>query len=725
MNSKYLKITSFLSVLAITTLLFFSGTANAFTPNYNSSNLIDDGTFLNNSTMSASDIQAFLQNVGSGLATYSDVEACTSATAPLYTHCGQTISAAQIIYDSSQAYSINPRDIIATLEKEQSLITNPTPTSSEINCAMGYNSCSGVVGFFNQVDAGAWQFRADMDLMQGISYWGYSPSQYPCASASANYSTGLYPGNTVTFYDSGGTPETITLANAATATLYCYTPYVGPVSVTGYSGSYNFVYYFQLWFGSTASSSPYAWAYEGQSTYSDSAYSNPLTGTPTVAPGGIIYAQVVARNIGYDSWEQSSLHLGTDNPEDRSSVFYDTTWINQQRPSGMIESTVAPGSDAIFNFVLHAPTQTGTYREYFNLVDDGVTWLNDPGLYYKINVVAPITTSSNATILSSGQSLSINNYLLSPEKQSALDFQSNGNITLYNNFQQSWSTNTGGSGGDILYMQTDGNLVEYNSSGTAVWASNTSNNPGAYLALQIDGNLVIYSSGGTALWATGTVQNPNNLDYVNTYVNEGAILFGGQSLQTASRIYTLVMQGDGNLVEYTNTGDVVWDSGTQNNPGAYLALQTDGNLVIYSASGQALWASYIFGNNNELKLSSTGQLTINSSSTILLPGQKLQPNQEIETANHGLVLVMQGDGNLVEYTNTGDVVWDSGTQNNPGAYLALQTDGNLVIYSASNVPLWDSGTQNNPGAYLALQTDGNLVIYDHGTNNPVWATYNF
>ena len=250
---KYFRIIFALSILFLILIFTVSKNVSAFTVNYNPSNLIDNGTFLDNSTMSASDIQAFLQNVGSGLANYSDVEACTSKTAPYYTHCGQTISAAQIIYDSSQAYSINPRDIIATLEKEQSLITDPTPTSSQIDCAMGYNSCSGFVGFFTQVDNGAWQFRVDMDLMQGISYWGFSPSSYPCSSASTNYSTGLYPGNTVTFYDSGGTAETITLANAATATLYCYTPYVGPKNVTGYSGSYNFVYYFQLWFGSTTS----------------------------------------------------------------------------------------------------------------------------------------------------------------------------------------------------------------------------------------------------------------------------------------------------------------------------------------------------------------------------------------------------------------------------------------------------------------------------------------
>ena len=44
---------------------------------------------------------------------------------------------------------------------------------------------------------------------------------------------------------------------------------------------------------------------------------------------------------------------------------------------------------------------------------------------------------------------------------------------------------------------------------------------------------------------------------------------------------------------YGPSGSPLWASGTQGNPGAYLALQTDGNLVIYSHGGNMpLWATY-------------------------------------------------------------------------------------------------------------------------------------
>src|SRR5579862_5310836 len=269
-----------LCLLVIAYSFFSMGIVHA-DPVYNPAHLIDDGVFAQANVMSPSDIQAFLNNENSGIKNLTDTEACSPPTpkspdpwaSSYYSHCGQTESAAQIIYDAAQAYNINPRVIMATMQKEQSLITDPTPwqqNSGAVDCAMGYLSC-GISGFFNQVDNGTWQLRTYIQLMNGQNWWGYSPSSYPCSSAgyiTANnssgqsvsmrvYSSGLYPGANVTFdnpavyYNSNGSwvlgsgknptvPQTITLANSSTAALYCYTPYVGPSATTGYSGSYNF-----------------------------------------------------------------------------------------------------------------------------------------------------------------------------------------------------------------------------------------------------------------------------------------------------------------------------------------------------------------------------------------------------------------------------------------------------------------------------------------------------
>ncbi|HUD10507.1 MAG TPA: hypothetical protein VMR28_02420 [Candidatus Saccharimonadales bacterium] len=621
----------FLCLVVVVSALLPAAQAHAFTPNYNASNLIDNPTLINTNSMSAGAIQAFLSNVGSGLAGYSDVEACDATIAPYYTHCGQTISAAQTIYDAGQAYGINPEAILATLEKEQSLVTDPTPSSSQINCAMGYNSCSNYVGFFTQVDNGTWALAYNYQGALRTATWlSWSPgANYPCRNASSLYSAGLYPGNAVTFANPGGTAETETLANAATASLYCYTPYVGPYSITGYSGSYNFVYYFQLWFGATTVSTPYAWAYEGQWAYSDSARTQQFTATPTVAPGGKIYITLEARNVGYQTWNQSTMHLGTSNPMDRASAFADSSWLGSgdNRPTQLLESSVVPGQDGMFEFEMQAPSTTGTYNEYFNPVAEGLAWLNNLGFYVTVNVNnAAAANNSNDYKLSSGQTLSEGSYLLSPDSQSVLTIQSDGNLVLYSNLRASWNSGSAGSSTNHLVMQSDGNLVLYNQSNAALWDSQTSGNPGAYLVLQTDGNMVVYSTSNAALWATYTISNPNHLSYINTTFGIGR-LYPGQSINTADGHYKLVLQSDGNLVLYDNNGKPLWASGTNGDSTAFLAMQGDGNLVLYGTNGSPLWYS--------------------------------------------------------------------GTSGNSDLRLVTQQDGNLVLYNPVNVPLWDTGTQGD------------------------------
>ena len=56
----------------------------------------------------------------------------------------------------------------------------------------------------------------------------------------------------------------------------------------------------------------------------------------------------------------------------------------------------------------------------------------------------------------------------------------------------------------------------------------------------------------------------------------------------------------------------------------------------------------------------------------------------------GQRLVMQGDGNLVLYSDSSETtpVWHTSSWGNSGGYLSLQDDGNLVVYSPNDTPLW-------------------------------------
>ncbi|HTX63310.1 MAG TPA: hypothetical protein VMD28_06700, partial [Acidimicrobiales bacterium] len=86
-------------------------------------------------------------------------------------------------------------------------------------------------------------------------------------------------------------------------------------------------------------------------------------------------------------------------------------------------------------------------------------------------------------------------------------------------------------------------------------------------------------------------------------------------------------------------------------------------------------------------------------------------NQSITSPTGGFRLVMQGDGNLVEYQRTGAAVWAAGTDPT-GSDVVMQGDGNLVVYSATNAPLWASNTSGHPGAFLTLADSGQLEIVE-------------
>jgi len=100
----------------------------------------------------------------------------------------------------------------------------------------------------------------------------------------------------------------------------------------------------------------------------------------------------------------------------------------------------------------------------------------------------------------------------------------------------------------------------------------------------------------------------------------------GQSLSSCSGVYTLTMQGDGNLVLYHNGVGALWSTSTgvwnQYGYGAY--MQYDGNFVLYRMDGLPLWASNTSGYN-------------------------------------GSVAVVQDDGNFVVYSANGVPLWATGT----------------------------------------------------------------
>lgn len=260
--------------------------AFAATPPDGGGDIIDNAVLLNATSMGAGQtginaIQSFLSSKGSFLASYNPYLDCSVAilsnqqTIDAYkavgAPCNTNVSAAAMIYYASQVYGVNPQVVLATMQKEQSIITAPTLDQYKINYAMGYGcpdsggcSTSPNSNFLWQIDNGTYILRKNYESAQGNLSWWWPVSSYVCGTPHNYYKPSLNPGTTTTFYDDSGVAyATYTIANAATSSMYCYTPhaYNNPTGAYGnpqygtvgsyYSGSYNFVHYFTTWFGST------------------------------------------------------------------------------------------------------------------------------------------------------------------------------------------------------------------------------------------------------------------------------------------------------------------------------------------------------------------------------------------------------------------------------------------------------------------------------------------
>ncbi|MGA2667149.1 MAG: NBR1-Ig-like domain-containing protein [Patescibacteria group bacterium] len=292
---------------------------------YDPGNLCSDQAFINTNILDLTGIQAFLVAQGSYLQSYSE----------------NGISAAGMIYNASQAYGINPIAILATLQKEQGLITGPASTSfdqTRSDWAMGYGyTDSGQIvkykGFGIQVDFGTWQLRYNYDnWAQNGSVWNV--------------------GNSMTIDG-----QLVTFRTKSTSALYRYTPHL--------QGNYNFYYYFKLWGGEGVFNAQYL----GQGPRSGLG----IYGT-ALLPGQSFTAWVNFLNTGNTTWSSTDavtpVHLGTWGPNDRLSPMMG----NQNLRGILVQDTVPPGQIGTFILNFSAPAQTGTYFERFRPVAENVAW---------------------------------------------------------------------------------------------------------------------------------------------------------------------------------------------------------------------------------------------------------------------------------------------------------------------------------------------------------------
>ncbi len=127
--------------------------------------------------------------------------------------------------------------------------------------------------------------------------------------------------------------------------------------------------------------------------------SGPITvgsGTTTAS------ASLQVRNTGRNAWPiGGNLRLGTDRPMDNQYGFSTLSganpWVSATRPSSVDANVTSPGKQTIdpgevarFDFTLTIPPNApvGSYPLYVRPVREGVSWLEDYGIYFPVTVTA-------------------------------------------------------------------------------------------------------------------------------------------------------------------------------------------------------------------------------------------------------------------------------------------------------------------------------------------------
>jgi hypothetical protein len=173
------------------------GVAGEFNPN----NVITDETIRNSRTMSLLEIQRFLDDKG-GLGRQFDIDS----------EDGLLKGAAQLIYDAAQRNEVNPKYLLALIQKESSAVESSSPSPAQLEFATGYGVCDSCSkndpialknkGFGKQVEAGAGFVKWFWENHTG---WPSLPQP-----GEPRVIDGL----------------TVVPANRATAALYGYTPHL-------------------------------------------------------------------------------------------------------------------------------------------------------------------------------------------------------------------------------------------------------------------------------------------------------------------------------------------------------------------------------------------------------------------------------------------------------------------------------------------------------------------
>ncbi|HSW98362.1 MAG TPA: hypothetical protein VLF71_00840 [Candidatus Saccharimonadales bacterium] len=422
---------------------------------FNPHRVADDQVFDNSGTMTTEQVDAFLNTFpGSCISTnngFSAPDPTGYSPSGGYTY-GANVSAGTVIQHAAAAYDLNPQVLLATLQKEQSLVSGSAGCSTlRYVGAMGYgcpdsgttHSYSGLnlytwrgvtvtavdgtcvnssakAGFSQQVIHATWLLKFGEERSEGNTGWAiirgsWDNSDDLSSCYSGPMTTGTYkvcPSGSATFYDGWSTIDgtAVHMESGATAALYWYTPHL--------SGNSNFFNIFSGWFGV-----PYGNANDYSFVTS--------SGATHLSPGATGSVSITLKNTGYNTWYsdhnlpagQKATRLATIGYQNSPFIAPDANSLGTQNQVLMTPDTVAPGQTATFTFDTSAPYRTFFAHTRFIPIIDGA-FLKDVGMDVVLSSDPPAWNPTAASIAN-------RDLLPNEHAQAHFSVQNTGNSTWY------------------------------------------------------------------------------------------------------------------------------------------------------------------------------------------------------------------------------------------------------------------------------------------------------
>ncbi|TCC20959.1 hypothetical protein [Kribbella speibonae] len=203
-----------------------------------------------------------------------------------------------------------------------------------------------------------------------------------------------------------------------------------------------------------------------------------------------------------------------------------------------------------------------------------------------------------------------------------------------------------------------------------------------------------------------------------------------QSIKSASGVFTLTMQRNGN-VTLLQRGETqpLWISGTYR-PGSVLVMGTDGTMRIIYGRTQ-IWSMGAASPNAKLVLPNTGLLAIYNTGGkavwnrhmvigTLMPGAKLRApdvlgrDVTLYSLDHVYSLRVLTSGDMVFRKNGTTVLWRTGKNAGPEAHADINLNGSFCTYTSGNDCVWEFAT-HRPGTVVQIRNDGSYLLINGRT----------